>query len=225
MEGAPGIHLNSSMEESTDTASTHGPTGQDMKDNTVTTRSMDKASRPCPMGTDCSGEKGGKEIPYTVDLVVGFVVLSLIVYFGISLFYFILTKDSVSEKLVITLERGVTHVLATVCPTVGDIDRQGTEHGKTPMQMDFRGEKETKENSEQEFRTHIIPLLEEVYRMMSQTRPEVQQLNQRHRHTEETRLNQDIQIGILRQEIKSMQTHTDFSKWLLKLFSSKMLTH
>ena len=43
--------------------------------------------------------------------------------------------------------------------------------------------------------------------MMRETRSEVQQLNQRHKQAEETRLNPDIQIAILRQEIKSLQTN------------------
>jgi hypothetical protein len=43
--------------------------------------------------------------------------------------------------------------------------------------------------------------------MMKETRTEVQQLNQRHKQSEETRHNQDIQIAILRQEIKSLQTN------------------
>ena len=36
----------------------------------------------------CNGVKSAKKTPCVVYLVVGFVVLSLIVYFGISLFYF-----------------------------------------------------------------------------------------------------------------------------------------
>jgi hypothetical protein len=39
--------------------------------------------------------------------------------------------------------------------------------------MDFEGKKGTKEISEQERRPHISPLLEEVYRMMKETRVEV----------------------------------------------------
>ena len=162
--------------------------------------------------------KSAKEIPCAIDVeqlpsaVIGFVifvVLSLIVYFGISFFYFILTTTagSVSKKMGPTLERGTAHVLAAVRLSSGAIDQQGTEHGKTPLQMDFKGKKETKESSQQERRPHISPLLEEVYRMMKETRAEVQQLNQRHKQADETRLNQDIQIAILRQEIKSLKTN------------------
>ncbi len=62
-------------------------------------------------------------------------------YFGISLFYFILTTTgSVSEKMGLPLARGAAHVLATVCLSGG----------------------------------HISPLLEEVYRMMKETRAEEQ---------------------------------------------------
>jgi hypothetical protein len=115
-----------------------------------------------------NGVKSSKKTPCVVNLVVGFVVLSLIVYFGISFFYCILTTTcSVSEKIGLTLERGAAHVLATVRLSGGTIDRQGTEHGKTPLQMDFKGKKETKESCEQERKPHISPLLEEVYRMIS----------------------------------------------------------
>ena len=108
----------------------------------------------------CNGVRSVKETPCEIGLnkllsvlvgiVINFVVLSLIVYFGISFFYFILTTtDSVSEKMGTTLKRGVMHVLATVRLSGGT---ERAQHGKTLTQMDFKGEKETKENSEQELR-------------------------------------------------------------------------
>ena len=116
----------------------------------------------------CDGVKSAKKTPCAIDLdkltsfLVGIVVLSLTVYFGISLFYFILTTaGSVSEKMGTTLVRGAVHVLATVRLSGG---AERAQHADI-------------------------------------------QLNQRYKQAEETNLNQDIQIAILRQEIKTLQTN------------------
>ena len=74
--------------------------------------------------------KSAKETPCSIDLnklpsilvrmLINFVVLCLFVYFYISLFNFILTTTgSVFERMRTTLERGVSHILATVCLSGG----------------------------------------------------------------------------------------------------------
>ena len=57
--------------------------------------------------------------------------------------------------------------------------------------MDFKGEKEIKESSEQELRQHICTLLEEMYRMMRERRVELQEWNLCYKEAEETHLNSD----------------------------------
>ena len=191
-----------------------------------------------------------------VGIVINFVVLSLVVYFGISLFSFILTTTgSVSEKMGTTLEREV-NVLATVCLSDvtewaqhGDIltrvkkldhntedhvegnmitqsllnlhdviDRRGTEHGKTPTQMDFKGEKETKESSEHEMTQYITLCWRKCTEWWGNDE-EIKCNNSitvMYKQTEETRLNQDIQISILRHEIKALRTNPVKVWWVMK---------
>ena len=152
----------------------------------------------------CNGVRSAKKTPCAVDLVVGFAILSLLVYFGITFFYFILTTaGSVSEKMGITLERGVAHILATV--RLSGVAKR-VEHADI-LTREKKLDHSTEVHVEGNMIAQNLLNLHGAIDRQKETRTEVQQLNQRHKQSEETRHNQDIQIAILRQEIKSLQTN------------------